>query len=220
MFDAAEVTVEGNAVSAQVPSGTLRIVGGFELVAGETTALTLDFDAAKSVVVAGPRNVLIKPVVKLLVRRGDEGLDVAKEVGALDESDAGGDGGEADTSVTAKGTVTVAEDPDLGPILVDGEGFSLYILTNDEPDVSTCTGGCARSWPPLIASGDDRAGEGVDPGLVGVITRDDGTVQITYGSRPLYNFGADREPGDTRGQGVGGIWFVISPTGDPITTSE
>ena len=70
----AEVTVQGNTVSARVPSDKLKIVGGFDLVAGQTTILTLDFDAEKSVVIAGTRNVLIKPTVKLLIRAGDQEL--------------------------------------------------------------------------------------------------------------------------------------------------
>ncbi|MCI0844096.1 MAG: DUF4382 domain-containing protein, partial [Chloroflexi bacterium] len=75
----AMVTVNGEDKNATVPSGKLRFAGSFELVAGETTVLTLDFDAAKSVVLRGKMDPLIKPVVKLLVRQGDEDLDEAEE---------------------------------------------------------------------------------------------------------------------------------------------
>ncbi|MCH8206515.1 MAG: DUF4382 domain-containing protein [Chloroflexi bacterium] len=217
----AEVTVQGNTVSARVPSDKLKIVGGFDLVAGQTTILTLDFDAEKSVVIAGTRNVLIKPTVKLLVRAGDEDLASATEVGETEAAEVG------TTNVTAapaaiatgKSTVTVAEHPDLGTILVDGEGFTLYLLTQDEPGVSTCTGGCATSWPPLIASGDisDLAGAGVTPELLTTVTRDDGSTHVVYNGHPLYNFAADRNPEDAKGQKVGGVWFVVSPAGDAIT---
>ena len=224
----AEVTVQGNTVSARVPSDKLKIVGGFDLVAGQTTILTLDFDAEKSVVIAGPRNVLIKPTVKLLIRAGDEELASATEAGETEEVEETEETEEATptavaptpaTAVAAKSTVTVAEHPDLGTILVDGEGFTLYLLTRDEPNVSTCTGGCARSWPPLIASGAlaELAGPGVTPELLDTITRDDGSTQVTYNGHPLYYFAADRNPGDAKGQKVGGIWFIVSPAGDSVT---
>ena len=80
----AEVTVDGNIVSAKVPSGKLRLAGGFSLDPGETTILTLDFDAGKSVVFAGTRNVIIKPVIKLLARKGNKGLTEATEVDGLE----------------------------------------------------------------------------------------------------------------------------------------
>ena len=73
--DSAEVTFDdGSVVDAKVPSGRLKVVGGFTLEAGVATILTLDFDADKSVVVTGSKNVLIKPVIKLLVRDRDETL--------------------------------------------------------------------------------------------------------------------------------------------------
>lgn len=60
-----------------MPSGRLRLVGTFELTADETTLVTLDFDAEKSVVLRGNMAPLLKPVVKLLVRRSDEPLTAA-----------------------------------------------------------------------------------------------------------------------------------------------
>ncbi|MEK7777887.1 MAG: DUF4382 domain-containing protein, partial [Chloroflexota bacterium] len=61
------VTVQGKDQEAEVPSDKLRVIGGFQVAAGQTTVLTLDFDADKSVVLAGPR-VQFKPVVKLLAK--------------------------------------------------------------------------------------------------------------------------------------------------------
>ena len=220
-IDSAEVTVNEEAVSARVPSDRLRIVGGFSLEAGETTILTLDFDADKSVVIAGTRNVLIKPVIKMLTRRGDRPQNESIEVGAIDET-TGAESGQppesTSTDDSAKSRIAVAKHPELETILVDGKGFTLYLFTQDTADASNCTGGCARTWPPLLASQDDvqSAGEGVSSELVGSITRDDGSTQVTYNGHPLYNFSGDRNPGDSRGQGVGGVWFGISPSGDPI----
>jgi predicted lipoprotein with Yx(FWY)xxD motif len=60
------------------------------------------------------------------------------------------------------------------------------------------------------------AGEGVDATLLGTITRDDGSTQVTYNGWPLYYFHEDAAPGDTNGQGVGGVWFLVSPEGEAI----
>ena len=76
------VTVQGADLRGKVPSGRLKIAGQFTAVAGETTILTLDFDAAKSVVVTGAGKIIIKPVIKLLARKGGEPLSAAKVKGA------------------------------------------------------------------------------------------------------------------------------------------
>jgi predicted lipoprotein with Yx(FWY)xxD motif len=60
-------------------------------------------------------------------------------------------------------------------------------------------------------------GNGLDPSLIGSITRDDGTVQLTYNGWPLYTYTQDVSPGDTNGQGKeDGDWSMISPSGEPI----
>lgn len=117
-------------------------------------------------------------------------------------------------------TEVESEDSPLGTILVDSKGNTLYVFMQDTTDVSTCTGDCAASWPALIAKGEVKAGGGsqVDASLLGTSARDDGTMQVTYNGHPLYHFAGDQAPGDTNGQGVGGIWFVVSPAGDPIKT--
>ena len=119
---------------------------------------------------------------------------------------------------SGKSTLTTADHPRMGAILVDGDGFILYMFRGDSASSSSCTGGCARSWPPLIASlvHLKLAGDGVSEDLVGTITREDETSQVTYNGMPLYNFGSDKDPGDARGHGVGGQWFAVSPTGDPV----
>ena len=74
-------------------------------------------------------------------------------------------------------------------------------------------------WPPLASDGAPVAGEGVDATLLSTITRDDGTLQVTYNGWPLYLFEEDTAPGDTNGQGLdefGGLWFLVSPTGEAV----
>jgi predicted lipoprotein with Yx(FWY)xxD motif len=125
--------------------------------------------------------------------------------------------------VTGDATVNVSESTDFGPILVDGNGMSLYLFMADTQDSGTSTcgddDGCATEWPPLVTDGDPVAGEGVDSTLLGTITRDDGSIQVTYNGWPLYLFAEDTAPGDTNGQGIdefGGLWFLVSPEGEAI----
>jgi predicted lipoprotein with Yx(FWY)xxD motif len=105
----------------------------------------------------------------------------------------------------------------LGTILVDGEGRTLYLFTKDSPGVSVCEGECLKAWP--ILEGELTAGDGVDGALIGTISRSDGTTQATYRDWPLYYFAQDTAPGDVKGQGVNGVWFVVNPAGEPIQTA-
>jgi len=103
-----------------------------------------------------------------------------------------------------------------GPRLVDGEGNTLYLFTEDEPGVSTCEGGCLAAWPAVLTDADPIALEGVDAALLGTLERADGGTQVTYAGWPLYRYAADAAPGDATGQGVGGVWFVVAPDGTGI----
>ena len=86
-------------------------------------------------------------------------------------------------------------------------GFTLYVFDNDQgaPGSSTCNGGCATSWPPLLVS--DGAASGV--ANLGTIARDDGTEQASYNGRPLYFYSGDSAAGDTNGDGLGGVWHTV-----------
>lgn len=132
-----------------------------------------------------------------------------------DTTDAGSEGPPASEQADTAATVSVAEG-DLGDILVDGEGRTLYVFSKDEPDTSTCVDDCAENWPPLEAPDELVAGEGTDEELLGTITRDDGTSQVTYASMPLYLYAGDAAPGETNGQGVGDVWYVVGPDGAAI----
>jgi predicted lipoprotein with Yx(FWY)xxD motif len=106
-------------------------------------------------------------------------------------------------------TVSVRMDARLGDILVDSSGMTLYRNDTEQGGVVKCTAGCTTAWPPLIATGTPTAGAGVGHTL-GVVTRPDGTTQVTEDHWPLYRFAADKAPGDTMGDGVGGIWHVAT----------
>ncbi|MCH8983154.1 MAG: hypothetical protein IH943_03500 [Acidobacteria bacterium] len=107
-------------------------------------------------------------------------------------------------------------DTELGTILVDPSGFSMYVFTEDGNGKSVCTDGCASVWPPV--SGDTAIGTGLDTATFATSTRDDGTEQLTVGGRPLYTYSADASPGDTNGQDVNGVWFVVDPDGNLVQT--
>ena len=116
-------------------------------------------------------------------------------------------------AAVADGLVALA-DSSLGSILVDGDGNVLYLFTPDEQGESVCYDECAGFWPPLV--GEFEAGDGVDAALMGSATRTDGSEQVTYNGWPLYYFANDAAPGDTNGQGVNEVWYVLDAAGNGI----
>ena len=120
-------------------------------------------------------------------------------------------------SGTGGATVVVAAS-DLGEILADGENATLYAFLPDEQGESTCYDDCEQNWPPLVAPAE--AGDGVDAALLGEVEREDGTMQVTYNDWPLYYFAGDASAGDVAGQGVGDVWYVVDPAGEPITSAQ
>ena len=99
----------------------------------------------------------------------------------------------------------------IGNYLVDGKGMTLYYFKNDQKDKNSCTGPCLEKWP--IYYGDQIAPpRGSDAKEFGEFTRADGKKQSTFKGWPLYYFVGDKTPGDTNGQGVKDVWYVINPT--------
>ena len=98
----------------------------------------------------------------------------------------------------------------LGTILT-AQGYTLYQFLDDAPNTSTCNGGCAAVWPPVLAGDGVVTLDSGVPGTVGTMTREDGSTQVTYNDIPLYYYSPDLRPNDTKGQGVGDVWFVINP---------
>lgn len=128
--------------------------------------------------------------------------------------------GLTETSRAAGPIVMLHEDAKLGQILVDAKGMTLYVFDNDEAGKSNCTGQCLQNWPALTVTGKDAAltaGAGVT-GQLGVIERTDGTYQVTMNGMPLYYYAKDTKAGETTGQGVGDVWWVIGADGAKINT--
>ena len=111
-------------------------------------------------------------------------------------------GSPAAGSPAAAGTVVNMATTSLGPVLTGPNGLTLYTHAGDSTTASTCTGGCAAAWPPLV--GPATGGTGVS-GTFATLTRDDGSVQVTYNGLPLYGWKNDSKPGDVTGQGVNGF---------------
>ena len=156
------------------------------------------------------------------------GVVVLSGCGSDDDADAGASGDAASSapassapssSAAAENATLASGDSDLGSIVVDSEGMTVYVFDKDVQNSgeSSCSGDCLTAWPPVVADSDEPATEGVT-GEVGTITRDDGTKQVTLDGWPLYHWQGDSAPGDITGQGVGGVWWVVSADGTKITT--
>jgi predicted lipoprotein with Yx(FWY)xxD motif len=102
------------------------------------------------------------------------------------------------------GGAVMSSQTDLGEILTDANGMTLYVFDKDEPGVSNCYDTCAEKWPPLLASEGAMA-----EGDFTLVERNDGTMQWAYDGMPLYGWVNDVNPGDTTGDGVGGVWHVV-----------
>ncbi|MDG9717183.1 SCO0930 family lipoprotein [Streptomyces sp. DH24] len=114
--------------------------------------------------------------------------------------------------------LSTREDPELGEIVVDGNGMTVYRFMKDEAwpkPVSACTGACLDKWPVVapVAADDTKGVE--QKGLMS-FTRPDGAKQQTVDCWPIYTFAGDEKPGDINGQGVGGTWYAVSPDGKPV----
>ncbi len=111
-------------------------------------------------------------------------------------------------------TLSSTNNPTLGSYLTGKTGMTLYILTKDTADTSTCTGSCATNWPPLtVAGGATITGPSGAMGAFATSTRSDGTVQVTYNHMPLYYYAGDSAAGDTKGQAKNNTWFVAPLSG-------
>lgn len=122
----------------------------------------------------------------------------------------------ATSAAAASGTaaapaVAVAQNPTLGAILTDSSGRTLYVFKNDAPGTSNCNGNCATTWPPLAAPSTTLTSGPGATGALAAITRGDGNRQVTYKGAPLYRYSNDSAPGDTKGQGIGGVWSAATP---------
>jgi predicted lipoprotein with Yx(FWY)xxD motif len=123
------------------------------------------------------------------------------------------------TSSGTSATVGIANS-NLGSVLVDSSGRTLYLFKADSGTKSACAGACATAWPPLLASAKPTAGTGLTASKLGTITRSGGSRQVAYNGHPVYLYVGDKKPGDVNGEAVtafGAAWFALTPSGSQIS---
>jgi predicted lipoprotein with Yx(FWY)xxD motif len=111
----------------------------------------------------------------------------------------------------------------LGAILVNSKGRTLYLFAKDKSAKSSCSGMCAKYWPPAITQTKPTAGAGIKPALLGTTKRSDGSKQLTYNHHPLYAFALDKQAGQVNGQGAtafGARWWAMSARGVAVTKTS
>jgi predicted lipoprotein with Yx(FWY)xxD motif len=160
-----------------------------------------------------PAAALLAGLMLILAACSAAATATPSESEAAVESMAESEAAEPSVSEAAGGTVEITvSETSAGSALAGEGGMTLYIFDQDTGGESSCYEGCDTNWPPLLVEGgaEPTAGEGVT-GDIGVTTRTDGTVQVTYNDSPLYYFAGDSAAGDATGDGVGGVWHIATP---------
>ncbi len=121
------------------------------------------------------------------------------------------------TGAYAANVVAKVGSSSLGKIVVNGKGMTAYYFDLDKANsgVSVCSGACAAVWPPITSNTVKPNVSGIS-GMLGTIVLKGGKHQVTISGRPIYTYAPDKTPGQVKGQGVKGVWYVISPTGKEI----
>jgi predicted lipoprotein with Yx(FWY)xxD motif len=157
-------------------------------------------------------------VAALVLLAGCGGDDSSPSYG-----DSGSSGSTSASSGGATATVAVADNPQLGEILVDGEGRTLYLFEKDESNESYCNGECAKVWPPYTTKSGAKASEGAEAAKLGTLKRDDGSTQVTYNGAPLYLYASDTQAGEANGNELdqfGAEWYALHPSGENAEGSQ
>jgi len=124
-------------------------------------------------------------------------------------------GGSSD--VAGDGIVKTDDNADLGEIIVDSQGFTLYDFHKDKGTESACYDACAEVWPPLLTKGDPQGQGATMRSLLGTTQRTDGTTQVTYNGHPVYAYQGDSQPGETNGNDFsqfGAQWYALTAAGE------
>jgi predicted lipoprotein with Yx(FWY)xxD motif len=119
----------------------------------------------------------------------------------------------ATTTTSGAGDTVKTATTGLGSILVNADGKTLYAFANDQGTTSACTGACTGIWPALMSAGNPTGGAGIDASKLSKAP----SGQVVYNGHLLYTYASDASAGQTNGQGVGGVWHVVAPSGDIIS---
>jgi len=131
-------------------------------------------------------------------------------------------GSVAQSATGTKATVSLRKTK-LGMILVNSRGHTLYLFAKDKNGKSSCSGSCAKFWPPALQTGRPTAGPGVKASLLGTTRRSNGSLQLTYNKHPLYSFVLDKTAGQTNGEGnlaFGARWYAVSAKGTAVVKAS
>lgn len=168
--------------------------------------------------------IIVMAVVSLLAIAGCGGSSDSSSSSGGSPYGGGGETAAATSKSTASesgggsaAVITASNAGDLGKVIVDSEGMTLYDFHKDKGGKSACYGACATSWPPLLSEGKPQAGEGAMGSKLGTVKRTDGTMQVTYAGHPLYTFVEDKKPGEANGDDVdafGAQWYALQPSGE------
>lgn len=119
-------------------------------------------------------------------------------------------GGNTPTSAATAALVKAATVAKVGKVLVDSKGYTLYYYTKDPKNKDACTGSCAALWHPLTAT---SASEKISSHSgFGTIHDPGGVLQVTYQGKPLFTYTGDTKPGEAKGEGLLGTWWVVKTT--------
>lgn len=126
----------------------------------------------------------------------------------------------ATSTSTSSGQTLTTSITELGEIIVGQDGKTVYFFTKDEKDSgkSACVDTCLENWPPVIADGEPTVSEDITA-TVGTIDIPNGQKQVTVDGMPVYYWHEDNNPGEVKGQGVGNVWYAVSPDGTMINKS-
>jgi predicted lipoprotein with Yx(FWY)xxD motif len=115
--------------------------------------------------------------------------------------------------------VSTAKVAGVGTVLTTASGLTLYRFTEDSPGTSTCTGACAKIWPPLLASKGAHVSSPHTVKGLSLLNVGNGHWQVAFHKLPLYTFEGDKKKGQANGQNVGKVWFAVLRSGIPASAT-
>jgi predicted lipoprotein with Yx(FWY)xxD motif len=115
----------------------------------------------------------------------------------------------SEPSQTPSNTIQLGSSAKLGSFLTDANGKTLYYFANDTAGKSNCIGACLTLWTPFYSANVVVPTE-LNATNFAQITTTSGVNQTTYNGWPLYYYSGDKNAGDTNGQGLQNIWFVVT----------
>jgi predicted lipoprotein with Yx(FWY)xxD motif len=148
---------------------------------------------------------------------GTRSASSATSTSASPETNRVGAAASTTAPVAGNGVVVTTKDVKLGTVLGAGpRQRTVYLFEADHGSTSACSGACARIWPPVITKDAPRVGGEAIPADLGVITRANGTKQVTYFHHPLYYYSKDKNSRDVYGHAIksfGSTWYPLRTIG-------